>query len=338
VSEVAVIVPCYRYGHFLRDCVESVLGQPGVAVRVLIIDDASPDETRLVGAELVARDSRVEYRRHDVNQGHIATYNEGLAWATGDYTLLLSADDLLTPGALLRATQLLDAHPEVGFVHGSAITFDTNQALPAPRSEVGPAQWRVHASADWLEATCKTGHVYIRSPEVVVRTSVQRALGDYRAEFPHLADTAMWLRFAAHAPVGELVDVDQAYYRIHAENMHTRRTGRLEELRERRAVFDTLFREVGDCLPGCNRLQDLAYRRLAREALGAASHALDSADAEAPLTELVDFALGTHSGARRTLEYFGLRYRMRAPRSLSPLLRFARDRVFARLPGMRGGR
>ena len=46
----------------------------------------------------------LEGRRHEVNQGHIATYNEGLLeWAKADYTVLLSADDLLAPGALARA-------------------------------------------------------------------------------------------------------------------------------------------------------------------------------------------------------------------------------------------
>ena len=77
MSRVDVIVPCYNYGRFLRECVESVLGQP-VDVRVLIIDDASTDDTPEVAAALAAEDARVEFRRHAVNRGHIATYNEGL--------------------------------------------------------------------------------------------------------------------------------------------------------------------------------------------------------------------------------------------------------------------
>src|SRR4051812_8374346 len=100
MSRVDVITPCYKYGRFLRRCVQSALDQQGVDVRVLILDDASPDNTPDVAAELLKEDSRVQYRRHAVNQGHIATYNEGLNWASGDYLLLLGADDLLTPGAL----------------------------------------------------------------------------------------------------------------------------------------------------------------------------------------------------------------------------------------------
>ena len=100
MSSVSVIVPSYNYAHFLRECVESVMSQVGVDIRLLVIDDASADNTPEVAAELVAHDARVEYRRHSKNCGHIATYNEGLAWANGDYTVLLSADDMLTPGSL----------------------------------------------------------------------------------------------------------------------------------------------------------------------------------------------------------------------------------------------
>ena len=47
---VSVVIPCYRYGRFLPACVQSVLDQDGVDVRVLIIDDASPDDSAEVAA------------------------------------------------------------------------------------------------------------------------------------------------------------------------------------------------------------------------------------------------------------------------------------------------
>jgi len=115
----------YENDNFLCECVGSVLGQSLTDVRVLIIGDASPDDTPEVAAELAARDKCVEYRRHPVNHGHIATYNEGLDWAAVDHTLLLSADDLLTTGLLLRAIRLMDTHPEVGLTHGWGTSFQS---------------------------------------------------------------------------------------------------------------------------------------------------------------------------------------------------------------------
>ena len=125
MSSVSVVIPCYRYGHYLAECVASVLDhQPGVDVRVLIIDDASPDDSAEQARALAAADPRIEVRVHAQNMGHIATYNEGLLeWADGDYSVLLSADDRLTPGALTRAAGLLDARPEVGFCYGHPVHF-----------------------------------------------------------------------------------------------------------------------------------------------------------------------------------------------------------------------
>jgi len=85
ISSVDVIVPCYRYGRFLCECVESVLSQQIQSLRVLIIDDASPDNTAEAATALASEDSRVEFVRHKTNAGHIATYNEGIEWAGGDY-------------------------------------------------------------------------------------------------------------------------------------------------------------------------------------------------------------------------------------------------------------
>jgi len=57
MATVDVIVPCYNYGCFLRECVESVLTQSLQTVRVLIIDDASGDKTPIVADELMREES-----------------------------------------------------------------------------------------------------------------------------------------------------------------------------------------------------------------------------------------------------------------------------------------
>src|SRR5439155_9400933 len=131
---VDVLVPCYNYARFLERCVCSVLSQHGTGVRVLIIDDASTDNTPEVGQRLAALDSRVEFRRHEVNQGHIATYNEGLlSWASAAYCLVLSADDALTSGALARAVRLLNRHPEVGMTYGRALVIGDESVVNSPK-------------------------------------------------------------------------------------------------------------------------------------------------------------------------------------------------------------
>jgi glycosyltransferase involved in cell wall biosynthesis len=308
MSRVDVIIPCYKYAHYLRGCVESVLTQSGVDVRVLIIDDCSPDDTEAVGTELARLDRRVEFRRHAVNQKHIATYNEGLAWAAGDYLLLLSADDLLTPGALGRAARVLDAHPEVGLVYGRQVDLFGDQSLPPVPPVVDSERTHLMTGLEFIEACCALGGNRVSTPTAVVRTALQQQLGGYLPALPHSGDMEMWLRFAAHASVCEL-NACQAYYRWHEQNMQWQYAG-LRDFHQRKAAFDTLFREYGARLPECARLQALAERALAQAAFWDASKAFDTG-AVAVCKDLLEFAAAVYPPFRSERCWSHLRWKQR---------------------------
>jgi glycosyltransferase involved in cell wall biosynthesis len=309
-SSVSVIIPCYNYGHYLPGCVDSVLSQAGVDVDVLVIDDCSTDDSARVG-RLLSSDPRVTFHGHDCNQGHLATYNEGLEWAAGDYTVLLSSDDLLVPGALQRACTVMDTHPEVGMTYGRSIYFESNDARPAPR--VGLPTPEIWDGSDWIAQRCKTATSCISSPEVVVRTSLQRRLGGYRSDLPHAGDLEMWLRFAAHGRVAYLRGVDQAYYRVHPGSMmRTSFNAALSDLQQRKAAFDGMFSVHGAFVRDGDRLHDRADRALAREALWAACRAYDRRRLdEVSIADLEAFARSSYAGAISLPEYWGLRWRRR---------------------------
>jgi glycosyltransferase involved in cell wall biosynthesis len=274
MSSVSVVIPCYRYGHFLDAAVSSVLDdQDGVDVRVLIIDDASPDDSATVAREIASRRPQVEVIVHDVNIGNIATFNEGLLeWADGDYCTLLSADDRATPGALARAADLLDAHPEVGMVYGRALWVQDGAPLPRARTTV--RGWTVLSGQQWLEHRFRQAENPITTPEVVVRTSLQHQVGGYDPQLPKAADMELFMRLAAYAHVGFVRGVDQAFYRLHGTNMSKSVTA-LMDLRQRRSVFEVVLERYGERLEDTDRLSEMVNRQLGREALWAAGRVYD---------------------------------------------------------------
>jgi glycosyltransferase involved in cell wall biosynthesis len=309
MSSVSVVIPCYKYGHFLEEAVASVLDdQEGVDVRVLIIDDASPDDSAEMAMKIAARDPRVEVTLHPSNKGNIATYNEGLLeWADGDYCVLLSADDRLTPGALRRARDLLDAHPSVGFVYGHPLWVMNGEPLPTARTRV--RSWSVWPGRWWLERRFRDAENPITAPEVVVRTSLQKQVGGYDARLPHAADMEMWMRLAANADVGFIRGVDQAYYRLHEQNMR-KAANALIDLRGRRLVFEVVLERYGEGWPETTRLADLMGRALGREALWAAGGACYPASPEqTSVDELLAFAVDCWPGVSRLPLYRTLRRR-----------------------------
>jgi glycosyltransferase involved in cell wall biosynthesis len=309
MSSVSVVIPCYKYGHFLEDVISSVLDdQESIDVRVLIIDDASPDESAETARKIATRDPRVEVVVHSANAGNIATYNEGLLeWADGDYCALVSADDRLTPGALRRARDLLDAHPSAGFVYGRAAWVTDGAPLPPARMRV--RGWSVWPGEWWLERLYRQGENPITSPEVVIRTSLLKRVGGYDARLPHAADMELWMRLAANAEVGFIRGVDQAYYRLHQQNMR-KAYGALRDLRERRLVFETVLERYSKTLPPAKGLSGIVRRKLSREALWAAGRAYDhGATEQSDVDELMAFAFDCWPGVSRLPLYRTLQSR-----------------------------
>lgn len=276
---VDVVIPSYNYARFLPRCVASVCCQNGVAVRILIIDDCSNDDTEAVGRLLAEQDERIEFRRHEKNRGHIATYNEGLLdWASSDYSLLLSADDALTPGALARATQVMENHPEVGMTYGFSLHIRGDNDFPSTVDEMSNV-YKIISGSDFLRRSFLHGNA-VDTPSAVVRTELQHRLGGYRADLPHSGDMEMWMRFAAHGSVGVVHSI-QAYYRKHESNMSRQYySNLLSDRQEVLQVCERIFSEWGERFPDSSVWRKMMLKRLSEESCIVANNLFDMGDKE----------------------------------------------------------
>jgi hypothetical protein len=277
MSSIDVVVPCYNYARFLTRCVESVLAHSAVDLRVLIIDDCSDDNTSEVGTELALRDARVTFRRSPKNKGLIATANEGIMdWATATYSLLLSADDALTPGALGRAAKVMDEHPEVGMAYGMAyIISDDLGMLTLPL--VDSFKYRIVAGSQFLKQVCEHWQG-VPTPTAVVRTDLQHRIGGYHAGLPQTSDAEMWMRIATQAPLA-VIHTPQGYYRWHGSNMSSAYTGRaLSDLDEQYKTINEVYNCWGSHIADFASWVELAKLRLAGQACWMAGLAFERED------------------------------------------------------------
>lgn len=296
MASLDVIIPCYNYGRFLRPCIESLLAHSVETLRILIIDDASTDGSAKTATELALEDPRISVLVHAQNRGHIATYNEGIDWIQSDYMLLLSADDIVAPGALDRAIAVMQAHPNVGFVCGRHMDFQEidgrliplrstrGRYLPvAPPVNPDSTEFSVVPGQEFIRSNCWSVNCAVATVTAVVRGCLQKEVGGYRTSLPHAGDYEMWLRLAAYGDVGVLKSV-QGYSRIHENNMRHGYIGH-EQMRrdyeQRKAAFDAFFSFAGARLSDGNALSVLAHRRLAEEVFWDASRKFDSGDLNA---------------------------------------------------------
>ncbi|WP_327355664.1 bifunctional glycosyltransferase/CDP-glycerol:glycerophosphate glycerophosphotransferase [Streptomyces sp. NBC_01304] len=105
----SIVVPVFKVQGYLRECLDSVLGQSFRDIEVIAVDDCSPDACGAIIDEYAARDSRVVPVHLAENGGLGRARNAGLTHATGEYVLFLDSDDTYTPGLLQALADRLDA-------------------------------------------------------------------------------------------------------------------------------------------------------------------------------------------------------------------------------------
>ena len=199
---VTVLLATHDDARFLRDAVDSVLRQTERDVELLVLDDASSDETPQLLAAV--DDPRLRVLRNDVQHGLAASLNRGLDASDSRYVARLDADDVALPDRLMR--QLEHARASGAAVVGSAV-YDLDEAGARGalhRMPQSPAAVRWHAlfSSPFFH------------PTVLVDRDALGALR-YDTEFAESEDYDLWSRLLATGAEGTNVDEPLVLKRVH---------------------------------------------------------------------------------------------------------------------------
>ncbi|GGM33682.1 glycosyl transferase [Micromonospora sonchi] len=153
---ISFVVPAFRVQGYLRECLDSILGQPVTGIEVIGVDDGSPDASGDILDEYAARDDRVRVVRLDRNVGLGPARNAGLDQAVGEYVWFVDGDDWLARDCLTEvAARLRDTRPDVLLVDHVRAYWDNTatrsameQVFPEPP---GPGTFRLVDRPETLE-------------------------------------------------------------------------------------------------------------------------------------------------------------------------------------------
>lgn len=205
--EVTAVIPTHNRAGLVGRAVASSLGQLGVTVEALVVDDGSADDTQRVLAGLAEQDPRIRVIRHAEPEGVARARNDAIAQARGDWVAFLDDDDLWAPHKL-RAQLDAAGAAAADWVWSAAIAVDGSlrplRHIPAPDPQT--------IGRSILE------NCWIAAPStVMVRTAVLRELGGFDERFGSAADWDLWVRLAQR-PAAASQDVLLAYVE-HENNM-----------------------------------------------------------------------------------------------------------------------
>jgi glycosyltransferase involved in cell wall biosynthesis len=184
--KVSVVIPTHNRAQFLKAAIASVLNQTYQDFEIVVVDDASSDDTQKVVS--LCRDERIKYIRHEVNKGDAGSRNTGIVHSHGDYVAFLDDDDEWLPEKLKMQVDLLESSPaQVGGIYTGSLSLDTrsgkilNVNIP-PRKR--------HLFEDIFVNN------FIATSCILLRRECIERVGLFDERIPFCSDYDMWIRIA----------------------------------------------------------------------------------------------------------------------------------------------
>lgn len=213
---VSFVVPCYKLGHLLSECLGSILFQTYRDFEVLIMDDCSPDNTPEIARSF--QDPRVQHVRNEQNLGHLRNYNKGIIRSRGKYVWLISADDRLRrPYVLERYVRLMNNYPDVGYVCCPGIGLVAGAETTLLSCGYYGARDRIFNGRQFIADSLRRGHGLL-APSVMVRKDCYEKISVFPLDMPHQGDWYLWFRWALEYDVGYMCE-PMVNYRSHDLNI-----------------------------------------------------------------------------------------------------------------------
>ena len=124
---LSVVIPNYNQGHFLPRCLDALLIQSKKADEILIVDDASTDESLDTITHYQKHHPTIHYIQNTSRLGPIPTINKGIDRIQGDFVALCAADDIMLPEFFQLAYTAFNKYPDIGLCCGEVSEFQDNQ-------------------------------------------------------------------------------------------------------------------------------------------------------------------------------------------------------------------
>jgi hypothetical protein len=248
---VSICIPTRDHAALLPDAIRSACGQRHPSLEILVLDNASTDETPAIAARAAAADPRLRYVRHEQDLGMAGNFNAGVSMSRGEFVQILCDDDVLEDGAAALLAQALASEPQAVLAAGGRIFAD---AALRPGRVVRPRSKRECVDGSALMRECFAYGNRIGEPSAVMFRRAFAARG-FSDAYSQLVDLEMWFHLLAFGPA-VLMPEGLCRVRQHADQMTEQNIRSARLLEDKRRLFHQFALVLSSKL---TRLQKLAW-------------------------------------------------------------------------------
>ncbi len=213
--KVTVAIPTYNAARYLPETIEAVRNQSFTDWQLVIVDNASTDETASILDRLIAstHDSRIQITRNQSTVPAPENWNIAVSLARGTYIKLVCADDVATPDCLERQVRALDDNPTAVLASSSRTIVDSRGRKLFVRNGIGRSG--LYPGRAMIRRCIMAGTNIIGEPvNAMWRRTAMEEVGVFDPAVVYCTDVEYWLRLLG---VGDLYfdAVPVGSYRIH---------------------------------------------------------------------------------------------------------------------------
>jgi len=258
----SIVIPAFNAADFIERALHSAINQSEQNIEVIVVDDASTDETVALVHKLMQSDRRIRLEQNQVNSGVSRTRNRALDLAQGDWIMVLDADDWITPDRVEVLCSL-------GTEKDADLVFDNLNLLKGeentPIGSLLSATSREPAPLDGPDYVANDNPEELGSG--VLKPTVRRAFLDqhhirYRNDLNIGEDFLFAVECFAHGAAAYLEPTQHYNYRIHQGSLSRRQSTEQSD----KIVHGSLAaRQIAEALNQTDLLQALIKRHRAFE-------------------------------------------------------------------------
>jgi glycosyltransferase involved in cell wall biosynthesis len=217
---LSVITPSFNQGHFLEECIDSVLSQSTKCNEYFVIDGGSTDNS----VEIIKKyEKHLTYWVSEKDQGQSNAINKGFMLATSELVSWINSDDFYLAGAFEMAQQAHLKNPHASFYYGNGHRVNAEGEY----NSLFYAKGTVEFSLDYLVE----GLNYILQPTTFIQRSALRRINFLNENLHYGMDSDLWIRLAEFSPPKPIPGVVAATREYEHTKTATGGFERLEELR-----------------------------------------------------------------------------------------------------------